>query len=317
MLRVASISLVVAFGLLIGSCSRSNEAPASSGGLIKITVAANPIVDTASLHLGKAKGFFAEQNLDITVQNSTGGHEAVPCVISGQCQIAFANVISLMLARAKGLPLKIIAAGSFSTGKPEDFGGIVVPAGSDVKTVKDLEGKTVSVNEINNIVGVGVRAAVRRAGGDPDKVKLIEVKFPEMPAALGQKRVDAACVVEPFLTVARNQGATVLDWNFANMGPAVMLAAYFTTPEYAQKHPEVVERFTAAINKSLSYAAEHPDEARATLLTYTKIDKAIADKLNLPLWKPQISRESLDLLADLMVQDKMVTDKPDIGALLQ
>jgi NitT/TauT family transport system substrate-binding protein len=264
-----------------------------------------------------AKGFFAEQNLEVTVQKTTGGHEAVPCVVSGQCQFAFANVTSLLLAHAKGLPLKVIAAGSFSTGTPEDFGAIVVPAGSNVKTVKDLEGKTISVNQINNIVGVAVRATMRRAGGDPDKVKLIEVSFPEMPAALGQKRVDAACIVEPFLTVVRNQGATVLDWTFANIKPTLMIAAYFTTPEYAQKNPELVKRFTAAINKSLTYASEHPDEARATLLTYTKIDKAITDKLNLPLWTTHINRESMNMMADLMVQDKMVTSKPDVDALLQ
>jgi NitT/TauT family transport system substrate-binding protein len=294
----------------------SAEPAATGAGLTKITIAAIAIVDVAPLHLGRAKGFFAEQNLDITVQSTTGGHESVPCVVSGQCQIGFANVISLMLAHAKGLPLKVIAAGSFSTGKPEDFVGTVVPAGSDVKTVRDLEGKTVAVNQINNIVGVAVRAAMRKAGGDPDKIKLIEVTFPEMPSALGQKRVDAACVAEPFLTVARNQGATVLDWSFANIQPTLMAAAYFTTPEYARENPDVVKRFTAAINKSLTYAFEHPDEARAILLTYTKIDKVIADKLNLPLWTPRINRESMNTMADLMVQDKMVTSKPNIEALL-
>jgi NitT/TauT family transport system substrate-binding protein len=325
--------LIAALVLPLGGCSRSKsgraesetQAPPATGatestltgaGPTKLTVAAIAIVDTAPLHLGKAKGFFTEQNLDVTVQSTTGGHEAVPALVSGQCQFAFANVISLMLANTKGLPLKVVAAGSFSTGKAEDFGAIVVPAGSNLKTVKDLDGKTVSVNQINNIVGVAVRASMRRAGGDPDKVKLIEVTFPEMPAALGQKRVDAACIVEPFLTVVRNQGATVLDWTFANMGPNMMLAAYFTTPEYAQKNPEVVKRFTAAINKSLTYASEHPDEARAILLTYTRIDKAIADKLNLPLWTPHIDRESMSIVADLMVQDKLVTSKPDIDALL-
>jgi NitT/TauT family transport system substrate-binding protein len=307
-----------------GSESETRAAPAAGSAALtvagaeptKLTVAAIGIVDTAPLHLGKARGFFTEQNLDITVQLTTGGHEAVPCVVSGQCQFAFANVISLILARAKGLPLRMVAAGSFSTGKPEDFGGLVVPPGSDVKTVKDLEGKTVSVNQVNNIVGIAVRAAMRRAGGDPDKVKLIEVAFSEMPAALEQKRVDAAWIAEPFLTVARNQGASVLDWTFANMGHTPMIAAYFTTSEYAQHNPEVVKRFTAAINRSLTHASEHPDEARATLLTYTKIDKAIADKLNLPSWTTHIDLESMNLMAGLMVQDRLLTSKPDIDALL-
>ncbi|HEY0479542.1 MAG TPA: ABC transporter substrate-binding protein [Kofleriaceae bacterium] len=292
--------------------------PAGGGaGATKLTVAAIAIVDVAPLYLAKAKGFFTEQNLDLTIQNTQGGAESVPGVISGQYQIAFANVISLLLAHAKGLPLQVIAAGNFSTGKAEDFGGILVPAGSPVKTLKDLEGKTVAVNQVNNIGGVTVRAAMRKAGGDPDKIHFIEVRFPEMPAALGQNRVDAAWVVEPFLTVARNQGATVLDWNFADTAPSLMIAAYFTTRDYVKANPDVVKRFTAAINKGLSYASEHPDEARAILLTYTKIDPAIAGKLNLPVWTPQINRASIDVLADLMVQDKLVSEKPNVDALLQ
>ncbi len=315
---------------LLASCSRSRpdgagagssaakDSPAPAGaGPIKLTVAAIPIVDVAPLYLGKQKGMFGAEGLELDIQNTQGGAQSVPCVVSGQCQFGFANVISLLLGHAKGLPLQVIAAGNFSTGKAEDFGAIIVPEGSPVKAMKDLEGKTLSVNQINNIGGVTVRAAMRKAGGDPDKIKFIEVPFPEMPAALGQKRVDAAWVVEPFLTVARGQGATVLDWNFADTAPTLMIAAYFTSRDYAQGHADVVRRFTAAMNRSLSYAAEHPDEARAVLLTYTRIDKPITEKLNLPMWSPRIHRDSIDLLADLIVQDKLVPSKPDVDALLR
>src|ERR1043165_7708926 len=141
--NIVRASLLAALALLVGGCSRSKpggtesetkappagsaEPAATGAGPTKLTVAAISIVDTAPLHLGKAKGFFAEQNLDITVQSTTGGHEAVPCVVSGQCQLAFANVISLMLAHSKGLPLKVIAAGRFSARTPEDVGGLVGP----------------------------------------------------------------------------------------------------------------------------------------------------------------------------------------------
>lgn len=327
--RICALTALFMHLGLLASCSRSKsegagaesrpeaKQPAAGAAPIKLTVAAIPIVDVAPLYLGRQKGLFSAEGLELDIQNTQGGAQSVPCVVSGQCQFGFANVISLLLGHAKGLQFQLVAAGDFSTGKPEDFGAIIVPEGSAVKAMKDLEGKTLSVNQINNIVGVAVRAAMRKAGGDPDKIKLIEVPFPEMPAALGQKRVDAACVVEPFLTVARSQGATVLDWNFAEMAPTLMIAAYFTTRDYAQGHADVVQRFTAAMNKSLSYASEHPDEARAVLLTYTKIDKAVTEKLNLPLWRPQIDRESINLLADLMVQDKLVPSKPDVDALLR
>src|SRR4051812_23896095 len=259
-------------------CDRSgggSGGPGSAAEPAKLTVAAIAIVDVAPLHLGKAKGWFAAEGLDVTVQGTQGGAETVPGVVSGQYQLGYANVVSLLLAHAKGLPLKIIAAGNFSagsTGKGDDFGGVVVPADSAVKTLKDLEGKTLAVNQVNNIGGVTVRAAMRKAGGDPDKLSLVELRFPGMPAAPGQHRVEGAGVVEPFLPVARNDGARVIDWNFADAVPSLMIGAYFTTVDYAAQHPDVIKRFVAAINKSLTYAAGHSDEARASLLTYTKID---------------------------------------------
>ncbi|HEX2691040.1 MAG TPA: hypothetical protein VHN14_30710 [Kofleriaceae bacterium] len=65
--------------LLALHCSRSpsnsgGAGSAGSAGPTKLTIAAIAIVDVAPLHLGKAKGFFAEQNLDITVQ----GTQAAP-----------------------------------------------------------------------------------------------------------------------------------------------------------------------------------------------------------------------------------------------
>lgn len=321
---------LAALAAVPGGCSKSSSggaesetkasadrAPAAGAGPTKLTVAAIAVVDVAPLYLAGVRGFFAEEGLEVTVQSTQGGAESVPGVVSGQYPIAFANVVSILLAHAKGLPLKVIAAGNFSTGKAEDFGAVVVPAGSPVKALKELEGKTVSVNQINNIGGVTVRAAMRKAGGDPDQIKLIELPFPQMPAALGQGRVDAAWLVEPFLTVARSQGATVIDWNFADAAPSLMIAAYITTADYARSHPDVVRRFVAAIDKALAYASEHPDDARAILPTYTKIDPAIAGKLNLPVWTPRISRESIRALGGLMVQDKLVAGPPDVDALLR
>jgi len=86
-----------------------------------------------------------------------------------------------------------------------------------------------------------------------------------------------------------------------------MVAAYFTSKEYLDKNPDVVKRFTAAINKSLTYASEHPEEARAILT---------AAKLILPRWTPEISSASTHAIAEMMVQDKLVTVKPDVAALL-
>lgn len=283
----------------------------------KVTVGVIPIVDVAPIYLGKEKGFFSTRGIDLNLVAAQGGAAIVPGVASGQYQFGFSNITSLMIAASKGLPVKLTSAGNSSTGKEgADFGAVVVNADSPVKTAKNLEGKTVSVNTLKNIGDTTVRASVRKAGGDPDKVKFTELAFPDMPAALANKQVDAAWVVEPFLSVAKAQGARVVAWNFVDTAHELPVAAYFTTSTLAKDNPDLVQRFAEAMTESSAYAQDHPDEARQALTTYTKITAEQAKSLTLPNWSPTIDTTALGVLADLAVSDGLVAAKPDLAALL-
>lgn len=287
------------------------------GGVQKIKVGAIPIVDVAPLHLGVKKGFFKEQNLEVEVVNTTGGAAAVPGVVSGDFTFAFGNVVSLIAARSQNIPLKAVAEGNSSTGVDgKDFGGVVVPKDSPITSAKDLAGKQVAVNNLKNIGDTTIRASVRKAGGDPVKVRFTEVPFPEMPAAVANKRVDAAWIVEPFFSVAKSQGAKVIASNFVDAAPDLTVAVYFTTEKVLKENADLAKRFTAAIEKSLQYAQEHPDEARAVLSDYTQIKADVAAQMTLPAWPPEVNKESVQQIADLMLEDGLLKEKFDVASVL-
>jgi ABC-type nitrate/sulfonate/bicarbonate transport system substrate-binding protein len=167
-----------------------------------------PIVDVAPIYLGKQKGFFSNRNIELTLETGQGGAAIVPGVVSGQFQFGFSNVTSLLIARERGLPLKVVSNGVASTGKDKaDYSGVVTRDDS-IKTAADLEGKRVAVNTLKNIGDSTIRASVRKAGGDPSWIKFVELPFPDMPAALEAGRVDAIWVVEPFLSAAVGAGGT-------------------------------------------------------------------------------------------------------------
>jgi NitT/TauT family transport system substrate-binding protein len=280
----------------------------------RITVGVIPITDVAPIYLGVAKGFFAAQGLDVTLQTAQGGAELVTPVMTGQREFGFSNVTSLLIAQTRGLDIVAVAAGASSTGEQgRDFGAIVVPGESPLKTARDLEGRTIAVNNLKNFADTSTRAAVRKAGGDDSKVRFVELAFPDMPAALANKLVDAAWLVEPFLTVAKEQGARPIAWHLADTAPNLMIAVYFTSGTYAQAHPDAVKRFKVAINESLAYADGHPDEIRAIVPTYTRISKELIGKLTLPRWPTEMNRKSTEILADLSVKDGLVTKKPDLN----
>jgi NitT/TauT family transport system substrate-binding protein len=318
-MRRRTAALVTAVALLgaTGCGSDADSGGESGSGPDKFKVGVIAIVDVAPIYLGVQKGFFTEQRIEPELVPGSGGAAAVPGVVSGQFRFAFGNVVSLLVGRSQGLPLRALAQGSSSTGmQGKDFGGIVVPKDSPIRSAADLGGKSVAVNNLKNIGDTTVRASIRKAGGDPAAVQFVEMPLPDMPAAVANRRVDAAWVVEPFFTIAQDQGARVVASNFVDAAPDLTVAVYFTTEQVATQQADLTRRFTAAITKSLQYAQDHPDEVRAILPSYAKIEPAVAARMTLPAWPQTINRESVQTLADLMQQDGLITEKVEVAELL-
>ena len=314
----SKIAIILAATTLLAACGGGEPAADSKDGpqTTKITVGVIPILDVAPIYLGVQKGFFANRGLDVKLESAQGGAAIVPAVLSGQYQFGFSNNTSLLIGQTKGLPLKIVAPGSSSTSTPgKDFAGVVVPADSPIKTAADLAGKSVAINTLNNISDTVVREAVRKAGGDPASIKFVELPFPDMPAAVTSHRVDAAFVVEPFLTIATQQKARDVASAYAEATQNLSVATYFTSEQLTKTKPELVRAFSEAMVESQKYASDHPDEARQILTTYTKISPELISSLTLPLYPAEINRQSVQALADMAVRDKLIAQAPDVSAL--
>ncbi|TQM75145.1 NitT/TauT family transport system substrate-binding protein [Thermopolyspora flexuosa] len=315
-LAAASLILLTACGGG-GDSSTGSGGAQGAGGTAKVKVNVIPIIDVAPIYLGKEQGFFAEQGLEVELVTAQGGAAIVPAVVSGQVEFGFSNLTSLIIARSQQVPVKVVVAGAGSTGEQgKDFGGIVVKAGSPIKSAKDLEGKRVAVNTLNNINDTTVRASVRAAGGDPKKINFVELPFPDMLPALDKGTIDAAQVVEPFLATAVKNGDRVIASNYVDTAPKLTVAAYFTSEQLAQSNPDLVQRFAAAMKKSQQYAEENPDAVRKILPTYTKIDASLTESLTLPSFPTEIDPNSVETLTRLAVDDGLITTAPDGKELL-
>ena len=317
-LKAAAAAAVTA--VLLAACGSSETpAPGATGEAApdNVKVGVIPIVDVAPLYLGIKQGFFSDRGMNVTTESGQGGAAIVPGVVSGQFQFGFSNVTSLIIARSKGVPLKIVAAGNSSTGEAgKDFSEVLVKTDSPIQSAKDLAGKTVAINTLKNIGDTTIRQSIKKAGGDPTAVKFVELPFPDMPAALQEGRVDAVWVVEPFVTIAKDQGARIIASNLVDTSPDTQISAYFTSEQLQQQDPDLVKRFTEAMNESLDYAAANPDAVRAVLADYTKIDKDVANRLVLPKFPTEINETSLELLATLAAEEKLTDSKLDIAQLL-
>ncbi|MGH3321179.1 MAG: ABC transporter substrate-binding protein [Streptosporangiaceae bacterium] len=282
-----------------------------------LTVGVIPIEDVAPLFVGIKKGFFKDENLTIKTQFAQGGAAIVPSVQSGDFQIGFSNTVSLLIASAKGLPVRVIAQGTQAASKKSDaWSHVYVRADSDIRSPKDLEGKKIAVNTLQNIGDVTIKAALEKKGVDVSKLKFVESPFPEMESLLKQKKVDAIWVVEPFNTVAKKAGARPISANFFETAPNLTIATYFTTQKYIDQHKSAVQRFARAMDKSLKYADAHPGAVRKALPTYTKIPKKLVGDVMLENWNPALNRASIEKLSRLSKKYGLVEQEPNLDELI-
>jgi NitT/TauT family transport system substrate-binding protein len=173
----------------------------------------------------------------------------------------------------------------------------------------------VSVNNLNNIGDTTVRKVVEEAGGDPKSIKFVEVAFPDAPAAVERKQVDAAWILEPFLSAAVAKGARVVSYNYTDFDPKLDIAGYFTKKETVEGKKDMVEKFTRAMNKSLEYAQSNPQEVRDIVGTYTKIGEDARAKMVLPKFVPEFDRDAATKLGEAAVSYGTLQKAPNLDEL--
>ena len=139
-LKAVAAAAVTAVLLAACGSSETPEPGATGGAANNVKVGVIPIVDVAPLYLGIKQGFFSERGMNVTTEAGQGGAAIVPGVVSGQFQFGFSNVTSLIIARSKGVPLKMISemlGHSSITVTADVYAHVLAPAKDDVAAAMD------------------------------------------------------------------------------------------------------------------------------------------------------------------------------------
>jgi NitT/TauT family transport system substrate-binding protein len=305
--------LAAALALASAGCGDDDSAGGNgaSAGPTEITVGTLPIANAAPMYLGMKKGFFEAENLTIEPQVGEGGAALIPSLLSGDAQFAFVGVIPAITAVAQDVPIKVVTSSDDAARtEKDDWQTLVVPKGSPIKGVEDLPGQTIAVNALRGLAEVVISRSLEKQGVDYREVKLLEVPFPEMPAALSQKRVDAALLTEPFLSAVLAEGGTQIDAPSVETLPSFPNGVYVAAEQYIAENGDVVDRFSRAMNKSLDYAQAHPEEVRQIIPTFTEVPMAAAQQLRLPPFDSELDRDGIELEAELTAKYGIIDEAP-------
>jgi NitT/TauT family transport system substrate-binding protein len=278
-----------------------------------------PILDVTPVFVAIDKGFFKEQGIDIVATPSTGGAAGVPGLMAGAYDVMYGNVVSTLMAQQQGFKLKIVSAGTKQYAGVAATNGLIARKGENLKTGKDLEGKTVAVNTRNGVIWLFARSWIAKTGGDPAKVRFKEVPFPQMNDALRGKQVDAAFNVNPFFGAA--VGGTEFELvalPYTEVQPGVEVGQYVTTEEYFNKNPALLAKYNTAFEKGVAWYNANLDnpDLRRIVADFTKMQPELVAKISLVKLPEKIDLASQITTAKLMKDSGLLTSDIDVRAMI-
>jgi NitT/TauT family transport system substrate-binding protein len=213
----------------------------------------------------------------------------------------------LYQAHVAGFDFKLIAGGASNVKDKNESHAIQVGKDSPIKAAKDLEGKTVAVNTLNNIVHLMAMAWVDKNGGSSAKVKFVEVPFPQMAATLSAGKVDAISVHEPFVTAALQKGAVrTLAQPWGEVLPKFLIASWFASEKWIAKNRKTAQAFVRAINRGIETIQADPDGSRAAMVKWAGLNPELAGKIGLPVFEKNISEKDVQATIDLTQKYKLI-----------
>jgi len=213
-----------------------------------LVVATVPSEANAGLYIAQAKGLFTKAGLHVTIKSAVSAAEVIPAMLHGSVDATGGGYVSYIAAAAAGIAKVRILAGGFALGP--HVNEIIAPADGPVRTLADLKGKTIAINQVAAVGSDLIYTALAAYGITPSQVHLVAMPFPAMPAALAARKIDAAYETEPFVTeaVKKYGDQAVAD---LNSGPTqnFPLTGYAVLASWAAKYPRTAAAFTRAVEQ--------------------------------------------------------------------
>lgn len=280
----------------------------------RITVAVLPTVEAAPLLLAIKQEWFSEAGLDVQVEKAGNGPATIAGIVSGDYDIAYSSYVPFIAAHVRQVAdLRIITDNSFAAPRTAM---IMTSADSPITSVGDLEGSRIAVPGRNTSADLMVKSTMSANNVDHTTVQWVEIPFPNMSIALEQGDVDAAMMVEPFITEAGTAiGATQLVDLATGQLDKLPFTAYGATAQYVDQHPNTIDLFQRVMRRATDTAHDRK-RIEPLLPDIANIDENTAGTVSLPGFRSTLAATQVQRIADLMAQFGALPAKFDVTPML-
>jgi NitT/TauT family transport system substrate-binding protein len=297
-MKRAAFASIVAGAAAVPSLARAQSAPT----VIRLGTAA--VESYALVYYGLDRGFFKAVNLDVQVQTFPGGGAVMTAAAGNALDMGCANVGAQANAYMHSLPFSMIAGGgNYSSSSPTTV--LAVAKTSPLKTAKDLNGKTIGCTTLKDLQQASIMKWVDQGGGDSSTLKFIEIPVTNMVPALDAGRIDAACLLEPSLTVAKND-IRVFGKCYDAIAKTLTITTHFANNAWLDAHPAAAHAFVGAMRTSARWANTNQAAAATILERLTQIDPATVGAMARVVFAESLEAATIQPVIDASAQYKFI-----------
>lgn len=217
--------------------------------------------------IAEYNGYFAEEGIEVKVEDVKGGSQSAQALVSGQVDFASMAVEQAAKAKAQGVDLVMLV---LYTRYPAATLIVDSKLKETVKSVKDLKGKKIGVTSIGSATHKAVLSLLEKNGMKATDVEIVGVGTSDSPAALTSGKVQAIMGLDPWVTQLTRNGQAFSIWDMrtkqdteALYGSEYPFVGLVTRRDVITKNPEMVQRVVNAVLKGNKFLAGNSAETVA------------------------------------------------------
>jgi NitT/TauT family transport system substrate-binding protein len=241
-----------------GAAQPAAQAPAK----VVLSLDFIPLGRHAPWYAALAEGYFAQEGLDVSIIPSQGTAQTIQAVEAGTANIAFVDVPSVVIARANGSKLKMVAVNY----EKAPYAIFSLSTGANVTQPKQLEGLNLG-SGAGSFTPKIIQGFMAQHGLDPAKLTISNVAPPARATTLLSGQIPAIeffVMAKPGLEVgAKDANAELRTLLLADHGLDLYSNGIAVTDDFLARNPDVVKRFVRAALKGWKFTLDNPDKAAA------------------------------------------------------
>lgn len=261
--RLIGLSLIA---VLLLSSLAACQSKASGTGLTPVTL--NEVAHSifyAPQYAAIELGYFKDEGIDLTLVNGAGADKVMTALVSGDADIGFMGSEASIYTYAGGAEDYAVnfaqltqRAGNFLVARQPD----------DHFTWDKLKGTKVLGGRAGGMPQMVFEYILKKNGIDPKTDLTIDqsISFGLTAAAFTSDDSDYTVEFEPFATGLELEGNGCVVASLGTDSGYVPYTAYSARQSYLKAHPDVIQKFTNAIQKGLDYVNSHSAEEIAKVI---------------------------------------------------